>query len=163
MGAAMTVAIVPSCQYSADRHIALAWKLHDMEMPCDSFYVEMYSVEEYREALQSALDRYWTFSDRADVGYIYPIDLPFCVTGGMTHGDDPTDSFESMALLSEMIWDELLEYAKQDWNMISAEETAKIRAKAEEGHWELVIPHDAPVEKVDDGYWVEARVWVDAD
>ena len=131
--------------------MALTWKLHEMEMPCDSFYADMYSIEEYREALQSALERYWTFSDR--------IDLPFCVTGGMTHGDD---SFESIALLSEVIWDELLEYARQDWNMISAEETAKIRAEAEEdwGHDELVIPHNALVEKVDDGYWVEARVWV---
>ena len=61
---------------------------------------------------------------------------------------------------------QLLEYAKEGSSLISSREVAEAREEAKSyflGVDDIVIPDNATVQKVSDGYWVEAQVWVDAD
>ena len=168
----MTANVLPACKITLDRNIELIWKIYNLpeEKLTETFYFSMYgwqSPQAYREQLIDLIREYWELQDRNDVSTIYAGDnLPYFVTGGMTNGDSPTDPFDTIAMLAEVIWDELLEYVKEDWSLISSREVAEARVEAKSyflGVDDIVIQDNATVQKVSDGYCVEAQVWVDAD
>jgi hypothetical protein len=70
--------------------------------------------------------------------------------------------------LGGLHYNQLLKEMSLNWALpespLDSEVAKKVRIKAKSvcmGHDSLQIPDDADVKKVEDGYWVDARVWVD--
>jgi hypothetical protein len=107
MGADMTLQVLPHCRWTVDREIELTMLIHDAPDDPDEFaeflgiddpgyYADMWDINgilEYKEYLIYMLQDYFDFEFRRDVTMIYIHKQWYLVTGGMTWGDNPTDSY----------------------------------------------------------------------
>jgi len=121
MGADFVVAVLPDCQYSIDREIALKWAVEEMaaaDEPWFGNYFDDYDQEEAKETLIAAIDEYFELDGRRDVGGLYlPPDetgIWYIVSGGLSWGDNPiTDAYTIFEQMEEL-WSLLEQFAKED-------------------------------------------------
>lgn len=67
--------------------------------------------------LANRVEEYWDLAGRNDVDIItLPGSAPHLVSGGMSFGDDPTDSFETIIFLGRVpgVYDLLEKWARED-------------------------------------------------
>jgi hypothetical protein len=120
MGADFIYQILPLCKLTSDRKIKLVWMVEEFEdieeikSVCeDYFLVEDMDLPEAKEHLVYYIDEYPEFSYRRDVGWLILNGAKYMLTGGMSWGDEPTDSFRDFEYL-QWAWDELEKWAKED-------------------------------------------------
>jgi hypothetical protein len=69
---------------------------------CDDWYEgdELSKSEEARVLLWESIEACYNYMNRADIGWEIVDDKTYILTGGLTWGDDPTESFVHVSMLS---------------------------------------------------------------
>lgn len=122
MGADFIYTILPLCKKTNERKAELKEFIESITL--DNYEKIMYpwqgfdnddDLEEGKAEILYALDEYWNLDGRRDTAYLCldPQDVTYILSGGMSCGDGPTDSFDVMLKL-EGLWEYFLKYAKED-------------------------------------------------
>lgn len=82
----------------------------------DSVFPGDDSAEDIKESLANVLDEYSDLMDRRDCGCLTLHGCQFILTGGMSWGDDPTNSHRTMEILSQIpgAWELLEAWSVED-------------------------------------------------
>jgi len=120
MGADFIYHILPLCEITPQRKIELIWVIEKLENTTearklfwDDLILEDMDLDEIKETLIDYIEEYKEFACRRDVGWLSLNGAKYLLTGGMSWGDDPTDSFKDFEYL-DWAWDCLEEWSKED-------------------------------------------------
>lgn len=137
MGADMMIMAVPNCEIDEVRRQELVHLINDLSVEelhdflNNSFFVDVSDSEETkreqvqicRERLIAALDSYEEAQDSRDCSTLWApgMDYELLVTGGLSWGDEPTESFSSLSPFLDIsrLYDTLLEYAREDHKRVN--------------------------------------------
>jgi hypothetical protein len=118
MGADFTYAIIPLCKLTPERREEATNLIANGQLRegcCDSDDPE--DVKDERDRVQVALDDYLSFLDSRDTCVLQLKGTPkYLITGGMSWGDSPTDTYDAFLSLEniEGLWDLLEQWARED-------------------------------------------------
>ena len=119
MGADFTYQIVPLCKLTSERKKEL-YKILDSMIP-EQFDPDFYlfddtEVEDIKATVKGHIDIYENLADRRDVGHLYLHKQMYMLSGGMSWGDQPTDSCEDLEVFEAIpeIWNQLEKWSKED-------------------------------------------------
>lgn len=99
MGADFTFTLLPVCKLTEERKQELVGMAKTVEVQsCLEDYFPERSDEEWIGFIEDCLGQYKDFSRRRDVGVLEK-GIAYYITGGMSWGDSPTDSFDPMNAL----------------------------------------------------------------
>lgn len=113
MGADFCYATIAVCELTEERQRHLLSLSSDEKVQTDIKEAilddSMESIDEYQECIRNMVSEYLEFDGRRDTGIVsipvmswplgHYIPIEHYITGGMSFGDDPTDSFGSMAAM----------------------------------------------------------------
>lgn len=111
MGADMLLYVIPDIEMYAERKPDIIKHVNLM----DDREFDDWAGD--RDDLLSAIDDYESYDIRRDVCQLEFANIRYFMTGGMSYGDDPTDSACSMAYLEQYLFDLFKHYACADARM----------------------------------------------
>lgn len=120
MGADFLYTIIPKAEPSDERKAKLAVACQSVPITRDDAEMLLGSdnVEEAKQVLAKFANEYWELGQRRDTSTlkIKPQDPAFIITGGMSWGDGPTETYDQLCVIENLtdIWDLLLEWAEED-------------------------------------------------
>lgn len=118
MGADFTYAILPYAEHTFER----AKELHRIvtHLPEDTIAdITSFHGIETREEFAELAREYWNLGNKRDVGGLWLEDqIHYILTGGLSWGDSPTDSYKVMAALTDIldVWKALELWASEDYD-----------------------------------------------
>ena len=123
MGADFLVAWLPSCSITADRKVELNTiidNLTDADFANTNGSARFDDIEEWRERLSDRIDELaggrLCGRDCCDAFRLPGADYPIDISGGMSHGDSPTEAYELMDEIADCppLFYKLEAWAKED-------------------------------------------------
>jgi len=120
MGASFLFAVLPACVLTKERRqqlLAIIDKMDDSTEFSSCVFPDEEDLDAIKEALKTDVGIYEKLDTFRDTGGYTPDgSFPLLLTGGMSWGDPPTDSYDILNELAAVpdIWNALAKWARED-------------------------------------------------